>query len=155
MNHSRPPSKHSRGATAVCAAVLAIGACVDWEPVTNGDRYGDLKPVGVEVDAGPADASPEMRPCEACARSLSDPGCGNLLGPCNDDPPCKALFACSLSRRCGELATQDLIFECSYPCLGIVGITDPQAPAVSELFPMLTCMQTTCGPICRGEVQDN
>jgi len=119
---------------------------VEPEPTDAGDAEASRPPV---TDAS-ADAP---NSCYACVKAPSVPGygCGNEWDACEADPQCAGTMECAIPLGCLALPDQSSIINCGIPCAREAGL-DVSSPSLQLVIALVTCGETTCGPICRGEV---
>jgi hypothetical protein len=122
----------------------------------------DVPIIHVEREASDADASRPMvsdasidapDACDVCMRAMSQPGygCGNEFDACLVDAQCSGTILCALARGCIKLPDQSSIINCGIPCAMDAGL-DVSSPSLQLVIAVVMCGATTCGPICRGEV---
>jgi hypothetical protein len=152
MKHSRAKNQRKYFSATLALAMMALGCLevpiihVEPEPSDAGDADVSRQPISDATNDAPD-------PCEACLRAPSreDYGCGNEMDACSADPQCAGTIGCAIPQGCFRLPDQSSIINCGIPCAREAGL-DVSSPSLQLVIAVVTCGETTCGPICRGEV---
>jgi hypothetical protein len=145
------------GASFVAAAAIGgtFAACLDLSPVAYDADSGVSSPdasidVGAEARADADAAAPG--PCLRCLTREDDaapPGCADEIAICLANTKCANIYACAVAAHCFEQPSFRDIVNCGLPCIEQAHIDTNTDPAITLIYNIATCAQSSCNGPCR------